>query len=135
MLAYPLSTLQMVRDLNRAHDRITVDGEVIEEDGVTLMVLKAGSTGGINLSFADVDVRDGLLDVFILDTTLSTVEAATSRFLQLPTEKAELHYWRGKEIVIEADPPQKLWVDGEFWGSTPVTVTAVPGAISVVVPA
>lgn len=136
VLAYPLSTVQMVRDLNRARYKIRVDGEEIEEEGVTLMVLNAGSTGGINLSFAGgIDVTDGLLDVFILDTSMSTARAATSRFLHLTTEQADLHYWRGREIVIEADPPQTLWVDGEFLGPTPVTVTAVPEAISVVVPA
>ena len=103
---------------------------------VTLMVLNAGSTGGINLSFAGgIDVTDGLLDVFILNTSISTARSATSRFLHLDTEQADLHYWRGKEIVIEADPPQTLWVDGELLGPTPVTVTAVPAAISVVVPA
>lgn len=136
VLAYPMSTLQMVRDLNRAQYKLRVDGEVIEEKGVTLMVLNAGSTGGIQLSFAGgIDVADGLLDVFILDKSLSTARSATSRFLHLETEQAGLHYWRGKEIVIEADPPQTLWVDGELLGPTPVTVTAVPAAISVVVPA
>ncbi len=135
VLAYPVSTLQMTRNLNHAYYKMKIDGELIEESGVSLMVLNAGSTGGVNLEFAGgVDVSDGLLDIFMLDTTLSTARAATARFLKLPTQGAGLHYWRGKEIVLEADPPQTLWIDGELLGTTPITITAIPAAISIVVP-
>lgn len=135
VLAYPMSTVQMARNLNHANYKMTIDGELVEEDGVSLMVLNAGSTGGIDLAFAGgVDITDGLLDIFMLDTTISSTLSATARFLQLPTETAGYHYWRGREIVLEADPPQTIWIDGELLGPTPITITAVPAAVSIVVP-
>ena len=135
VLAYPMSVIGMLRDLNRAHYRLIVDGNLVEEDGVVCFVLNAGSLGGIALSYdAQVDVSDGLLDVFMLNTDLASLAAATGRFLNLPTENARWHYWRGQEIVMEADPPQTIWLDGELLGPTPVTITAVPAAIHVVVP-
>ncbi|NJN54758.1 MAG: diacylglycerol kinase family lipid kinase [Anaerolineae bacterium] len=135
ILAYPLSVIEMGRELNKAHYRLLIDGEQIEERGVACFVVNAGSIGGVNLSFdAEIDVSDGLLDVFMLHTSISTVRSAIGRFLQLPTHQAGLHYWRGKEIVMEADPPQTIWVDGELLGITPLTITAVPGAVQIVVP-
>lgn len=135
LLAYPLSMIEMARDLNHAQYKLTIDGEVIEEKGVTCFVVNAGSIGGINLSFdANIDVSDGMLDVFMIDTSLSTVRSVAGRFLHLQTQQAGLHYWRGKEIVMEVEPTQTIWVDGELLGPTPLTITAVPGAVRIVVP-
>lgn len=135
ILAYPLSVVEMGRDLNRAHYRLTIDGEVVEEDGVACFVVNAGSIGGVALSFdSEIDVTDGLLDVFMINTSLSTLKAAVGRFLSLDTQGTRLHFWRGREIIMEADPVQTIWVDGELLGPTPLTITAVPGAVQIVVP-
>jgi diacylglycerol kinase (ATP) len=135
VLAYPMSVVGMLRDLNHAHYRLTIDGQLVEEDGVACFTINAGSLGGVPLSFdAEIDVSDGLLDVFMINTDLSSLGAATGRFLHVPSETARWHYWQGREIVMEADPPQTIWLDGELLGPTPVTITAVPAAIRVVVP-
>lgn len=135
VLAYPMSVIGMLRNLNHAHYRLTIDGELVEDDGIVCFVLNAGSLGGVALSYdAQIDVTDGLLDVFMLNTDLASLTAATGRFLNLPTERARWHYWRGREIVMEAEPQQTIWLDGELLGPTPVTITAVPAAIRVVVP-
>jgi diacylglycerol kinase family enzyme len=81
-----------------------------------------------------IDVSDGLLDIFLLNTNISTVRSAAGRFLHLPTQQAGLHYWHGREIILEADPPQTVWVDGELLGSTPLTITAVPAAVKIITP-
>ena len=135
VLAYPMSVVGMLRDLNHAHYRMTIDGELVEENGVVCFVVNAGSLGGVALSFdAQIDVSDGLLDVFMINTDLSSLQAATGRFLNLSTERARWHYWRGREVVMEAEPEQTIWLDGELLGPTPVTITAVPAAIRVIVP-
>lgn len=135
ILAYPISNLEMMRNLNHAAYTLTIDGEVVQEKGFSCFVINAGSIGGVNLSFdVEVSVSDGLLDVFMMDTSISTVAAATERFFHIQRNQAGLHYWRGKEIVMEADPPQTVWIDGELLGPTPLTITAVPAAIRVVVP-
>jgi diacylglycerol kinase family enzyme len=46
-----------------------------------------------------------------------------------------VYHWRGKEIAIESDPPQDVWIDGELGGQTPFTVSAMPQALEIVVPA
>jgi YegS/Rv2252/BmrU family lipid kinase len=135
ILAYPLSIIEMGRELNHADYYLTIDGEVVEERGVACFVVNAGSIGGVNLSFdVGMDVSDGMLDVFMINTSISTVRSAFGRFFHLPTHQAGLHYWRGREIVMQADPAQTVWVDGELLGMTPLTITAVPAALQIVVP-
>jgi len=135
VLAYPMSVISLLRGLNHARYRLTIDGELVEDEGFVCVVLNAGSLGGVSLSIdAQIDVADGLLDVFLLNTDLASLTAATGRFLNLPTEQARWHYWRGREVVMEAEPEQTIWLDGELLGPTPVTITAVPAAIRVIVP-
>lgn len=135
ILAYPLSVLEMGRELNHAHYTLTIDGETIEEDGVACFVVNAGSIGGVNLSFdQNIDVGDGLLDIFMVNTSISSLRSAAGRFMKISSNQAGLHVWRGKEIVMTADPPQTIWVDGELLGPTPLTITSVPGALKIIVP-
>lgn len=135
VLAYAMSFIGLLSDLNHAHYKLTVDGELIEEDGVACFAFNAGSLGGVDLSYdAEISVTDGMLDLFILNTDLSTITAAADRLFDLPNESGGLHYWRGREIVLEADPPQTVWVDGELLGPTPITITAVPAAVRIVIP-
>lgn len=135
ILAYPISNVEMLRSLNHANYTLTIDGEVVQENGFSCFVVNAGSIGGVDLTFdINIDVSDGLLDVFIIDTSISTLKAVAGRFLHIRPNQSGMHYWRGKEIVMAADPPQTVWIDGELLGSTPLTITAVPAAIQVVVP-
>ena len=46
-----------------------------------------------------------------------------------------VYHWRGKEIALEADPIQDVWIDGELGGQTPFTVSVMPQAFEIVVPA
>jgi diacylglycerol kinase family enzyme len=48
--------------------------------------------------------------------------------------KVNVHHRQAKEIVVESDPPQTVWIDGEAHGETPFTATVIPQAISIVVP-
>ena len=55
-----------------------------------------------------------------------SIMSAEARFLRLPTWGAGLYYWRGREITIEAQPEQAIWMDGEYHGSSPVTAQIIP---------
>ena len=80
-------------------------------------------------------IDDGLLDAFFLDSAnLETMGAATSRFFNLHTKKAQRYYRQGREITIDTDPDQPVWSDGEYLGRTPITVKVLPGVLPIVVP-
>ncbi len=48
---------------------------------------------------------------------------------------AGVYHWRGREISLTADPIQDVWIDGELGSQTPSTLTALPEALEIVVPA
>jgi diacylglycerol kinase family enzyme len=47
----------------------------------------------------------------------------------------EVRTWRGKEVRIEADRPFSVYADGDHLADLPATVTLLPRALKVIVPA
>jgi diacylglycerol kinase family enzyme len=90
---------------------------------------------GTGLSVAgEFSASDGILDLFVVSRKPLSIMAAEARFLQVPTWNAGLYCWRGREITIDAQPEQAIWMDGEYHGSSPVTAHIAPGALTVVAP-
>ena len=134
-LAYIGDTLRVLSHPPHASYKLSIDNQEIEEQGMTCLILNAGSLGGIDLRLTkEIDVSDGLLDVFIVNSDLKSITSLASYTLEVGSSRASLHHWQGREIIIDADSPQSIWIDGEFFGPTPQTIAAVPRAIRVVVP-
>lgn len=134
-LAYILDTLHGLKNPPHANYRLNIDGLEIEEEGLTCLILNAGSLGGVDLHATDkVKVSDGLLDVFMVSTKLSSVQSLASYLLDVGKSQIGVHHWKGKEIHVEADPPQTSWIDGELYGPTPYTISVIPRGVSIVVP-
>jgi diacylglycerol kinase (ATP) len=134
-LAYILDTLHGLKNPPHANYRLNIDGLEIEEEGLTCLILNAGSIGGVDLHATDkVKVSDGLLDVFMVSTKLSSVQSLASYLLDVGKSQIGVHHWKGKEIHVEADPPQTSWIDGELYGPTPYTISVIPRGVSIVVP-
>jgi diacylglycerol kinase family enzyme len=104
-LAYVQASLKFIREAPAAHYKATVDGEIIEGEALICFILNAGSIGGV-LGIYHHDGSD-----------------------------AGVYHWSGKEITLEVDPVQDVWIDGESGGKTPFTVSAIPQALEIVVPA
>jgi diacylglycerol kinase family enzyme len=109
----------------------------VENEGIACIICNSGNLGsaGITLSSA-VSVRDGLLDVFVLEqANLSSLLSLTRDVLTQtePTTAALLH-WQGREITLVAEPNQTVQADGEVLGQTPVTAKVLPGVVRVIVP-
>jgi YegS/Rv2252/BmrU family lipid kinase len=133
--AYVGSGIQQAKEQNNVPYQLTIDGEIITEEGIKCYVVNSAMAGtgiSIDRSFA---IDDGLLDVFIIGKNFEQLAAAGDRILHLRTKRAGLHVWRGREIMIEAATDQPIWTDGEYYGRTPVTVKVLPGGLNVVVPA
>ena len=133
----------LMRDVNRYKSgemadvpyRLIIDGQVIEIQGYKCYVVNSGMAGtGLAIS-KQFKIDDGYLDVFMLSSSdRASTEAALNRFLGLSSDKASMYYWRGKDIVIEAEPDQPVWTDGEYTGRTPVHIHVLPQALKVAIP-
>lgn len=138
-LAYIQAAINFLRYVPETHYKVTVDGEVIEGEALICFILNAGSIGGvmgISLpSIGTVDIGDGLLDLYVITKGLQPIWAVSEHFFDYKGADTGVYHWRAKEISIESDPVQDVWIDGELGGMTPFTVSAMPQALEIVVPA
>lgn len=123
LLAYSVGALKALATTRTAHYRLTIDGETHTIDGVTCMVDNAGNMGNRYVTHGrQISVSDGVLDVLV------------GRLVPGETELMQMQRYAGKQITIDADPPQPVQGDGELWGETPVTVEVMPAAVGILVP-
>lgn len=134
LLGYAIALPKQLRSSQRSQYRLTLDGEVIEREGFKCYVVNSGRMGtGLTMA-KNIDPTDGVLDVFLIDNTVASIASATDRLMHLPTEQASLYAWQAKQVTLEVEPAQAVWMDGEHVGQSPVTATIEPGALRVVVP-
>jgi YegS/Rv2252/BmrU family lipid kinase len=138
-LAYVQAGAKFLMHMPTTHYRATVDGKVIGGDAIIVYILNAGSIGGvlgIDLpQVGEVSINDGYLDLYAVTKGVQPLKAITHHLFHLGDSQAGIYHWRGKEITLEADPTQDVWIDGEIDGKTPFTTKAIPRALEIVVPA
>ena len=138
-LAYIQASLKFLTSKPPTQYRATVDGEVIEGKALICFILNAGSIGGVlGISLpavGDVNISDGYLDLYVVTKGIQPVRAITHHLFKIGESQAGIYHWRGKEITLETDSPQDVWIDGEIGGQTPITTVAIPQALEIVVPA
>ena len=121
--------------LSESEYRLTIDGRTVnlERNQVLHRELRQDRHRALRSTSTSAPAT-AYLDVFVVSRKPLSIMSAEARFLHLPTWDAGLYYWRGREITIEAQPEQAIWMDGEYHGSSPVTAQVVPGALAVVAP-
>ena len=138
-LAYVQAGLKFIADKPEVHFRATVDDEIIEGEALICFVLNAGSIGGVMgvslPTVGTVDISDGYLDLYAITKGLKPLRAISKHLFNHGGSDAGVYHWRGKEITLEANPVQDVWIDGELGGKTPFSVKALPQALEIVVPA
>jgi YegS/Rv2252/BmrU family lipid kinase len=132
--AYIMEGVRFLGHLPSARFHLTIDGQEFEQEGISCLIFNAGSMSYYANLSASIQVDDGLLNVFVVNKKIESMLSLASQSSLPSANHAEQHSWQGREITIDADPPQPLWLDGEHYGETPVTIKVVPKAIKVVVP-
>jgi YegS/Rv2252/BmrU family lipid kinase len=106
--------------------------------GYSVGAANSKSYGGGMLAAPDAMLDDGLLEVVVCESV------GKLRFLTriLPkvfggthVHEPSVSVFRAREISISADRPFTMYADGDPIGELPLRVRAVPGAITVLVPA
>ncbi len=143
-LAYALNGLRELANPNPARYQITLDGQVIETEGLVCMVANSGILspnsgipGRSTLSFApNVSISDGLLDVLVIRSgDLPSLFSVAASIMAGNEDAARLLHWQGQAVSVVADPPQTIQLDGELVGDTPLSALILPLALKVIVPA
>jgi YegS/Rv2252/BmrU family lipid kinase len=146
-LAYILSALKALGQSESVRYRLTLDGTVVEEDGIACVIANSGSLGlaGVKLT-STIDISDGLLDVVLVNNkNLVTVVDLVGRILRgdqvempdaaTPVTERTIRHWQARSIRVETEPADSVQADGELIGVTPKDVEIVPSAVQIIVPA
>ena len=120
----------------RAHFTLELDGEVVESDGIAVLLVNFGHVAeGISVTPRN-NPRDGLFEVVIIKarTNIELLPVAINALLdrEKQTELIELH--RASHVVVRSDPPLPIQFDGEPAGLlTPFSARVLPGAARLIV--
>ncbi len=141
MLAYILSGLKQLREFEKFATTIETDDKIVKVDANAITIANAAPPSSVLAQgTAGVVYDDGLLDVTIIAAeTRAAAIAISYHLLQSTTndeaaERDDIGYLRTKWIKVTTDPPQKVVLDGEIIGSTPIEVKCIPGGLTVFTP-
>ena len=141
MLAYVISGLKQLKDFEKFETKIETDDKVITVEANAITVANAAPpTSILAHGTAGVIYDDGLLDVTIITPKSRAGAIAISyHLLQTATndeaaEREDIGYLRTKWVKVTTTPPQKVVLDGEIIGETPVEIKCIPSGLTVFAP-
>lgn len=141
MIAYILAGIQELQNLQKFAVEIETEDKIIRTIASAVTVANAAPpTSVLAQGPAGIIFDDGLLDLTIVapDNKAGAI-AATFHLLQsastgTATERDDIGYLRSKQFKITTDPPQKIVIDGEIVGTTPVEINCIPAGLRIFVP-
>jgi diacylglycerol kinase (ATP) len=131
--AYNFGVLHKLVAYRPTPTRVVLDGHEERGDLPMVMVCNSIHTGGAMKMAPMARPDDGWLDVLTVEG-VGRVELV-KLFMQVRdgthVSNPKVTMRRAKHIELEPDTPSPLLVDGEVYGSTPVRVDVMPGALRV----
>lgn len=141
-LSYGIANFQqLVNDLNNFEIWLETDEKEIHLQGVAVTIANVAPL--ISLLAQGTEkaiVDDGLLDITIVAPT-DTIDAIASTFSLLKsalqgeaTHRSSIVHLRSRYIKVRTNPPQKIAIDGDLAGETPIEIECIPAALTVFAP-
>ncbi|MCT7989200.1 YegS/Rv2252/BmrU family lipid kinase [Laspinema olomoucense] len=141
VMAYLVAGIEKLWEIQSFEVELEMDGEISRLRAIAVTVANAApATSVLAQGPGGVIPDDGLLDVTILSTQteMSTLGAVSSLMTGALRGVASQHndvlYLRTNRIKVTTNPPQKVTVDGEITGTTPVEIECIPLGLKVMVP-
>lgn len=141
MLAYILAGVRQLQNLQTFEAEIETEDKIISVTATAVTIANAApATSILAQGPAGVVFDDGVLDITIVaPANVAGAIAASYNLLRtafsgLASQRDDIGYLRAKSIKVKTDPPQKVVLDGEIIGTTPIEVECVPGGLTVFVP-
>jgi len=133
-LSYLLTTAQVAAE-KPPRLRVSCHGKVVAE-GSFVLVGNGRLYGGPFALFSEADLQDGMLDVCVFK---STSHVALIRYFRGAifgglSKFSDVHYFKARTLVVEADREVPLEADGECIGHSPVKFSVRHRKLRVLVP-
>jgi methylglyoxal synthase len=137
-LAYIWAGIQQLNEHELFATQIEIEGVVNEfQAGAVTVANAAPPTSVLAQGLGQVIATDGLLDVTIAtpSTKLQAVNAMLSLFgsalIKTAPNRPDIIHLPTRRLKVTTNPPQKIVVDGEIIGTTPVEIECIPGGLTV----
>jgi YegS/Rv2252/BmrU family lipid kinase len=132
-LNYVIGVFIITRNLTSYPLEFEIDGRAYQRDNIFVEISNSRKTGGDMIMAPDAKIDDGLLDVVILNkvSRLRLLSALPKIFMGTHLRMKEVEHFTGKTMTFRTEPAKVLTPDGEMVGTTPISVTVLPGKIRV----
>lgn len=139
-LAYFANAVAQTRGLTNVPHEITLDGVTSTTEGAQILVANFGRMLAGLAPRRAIRPDDGLLDVIVVRASgpLSGLLAAWDVLRQTHLGESgdgRVYRAQAREATIATTPPRLVEVDGTVVGRTPITISIMPRALRVIVPA
>jgi YegS/Rv2252/BmrU family lipid kinase len=141
MLAYILAGLKQVGNLNQFEVEIELEDKIIAVSAAAITIANAApATSILAQGSAGVVFDDGMLDLTIVAPATPLIAIATafdllsSTLRGMASQREEVGFLRSNRFKITTTPPQKVVLDGEIIGMTPIDVECIPGGLTIFSP-
>jgi YegS/Rv2252/BmrU family lipid kinase len=136
-LVYLYAAIKALVQWKAATFTIDIGGDRKEVTGYTVAAANNKAYGGGMYAAPDAELDDGLLDFGACGNVskLTFLRGFGRIFKGEHRELLEVQEWRAAEGVIDADRPFECYADGDPIATLPVTVSVLPRALRVIVPA
>ncbi len=135
-LVYVYGALRALAAWSPARFELEVEGERSFAVGYSVAAANSGAYGGGMRLAPDARLDDGLLDVVVVEDVprLRALRNLPSVFRGTHVHQPNVHVLRVGQVHVDADRPFVVYADGDPIARTPVTLRAVPHALTVLVP-
>jgi diacylglycerol kinase family enzyme len=141
MLAYILAGVKQLQEFDTFETIIETDEKIFTLNACAVTVANAApSTSILAQGPAGIIYDDGLLDLTVV-APANRAGAIASAYHLLQTalrgdaaERDDIGYLRVRRLKVTTEPPQKVVIDGEIFGTTPVEIECIPGGLTILVP-
>lgn len=148
VLAYIVAGMQQIADQESFEAEIEISGEMTKFECSAITIANAApATSVMAQGFGEVINDDGLLDVTLGLTPVAAQGIAarlqgvgaiadlfTAALVKRPTQNEDILSLRVPTIKVTTTPPQKVVVDGEIIGTTPVEFECISKGLTILTP-
>lgn len=134
---YFYAALDIPGQLNNSYEiEYSFDNNSLKINTFLFLISNTSSVGGFKYLSPKAKFNDGLLDIIIIEKTTPSdlMLIFTSLIYGHHINHSKVHYFQSKNITINSEPSINLDLDGEFGGSTPITISSVNEAIEILAP-
>lgn len=129
--SYILGVFEELIGLKATNSKLVIDGQTFERECIFIEICNSKYTGGNMMMAPDARIDDGEFDVVVLNriSRRKLLKMFPTIFNGSHVDDDAVEVFRGKRIEFTTDLPLALTPDGETFGTTPITVEMLPGAV------